>query len=155
MRTLSCIVASLFAAGCATWHGATDVNAKQFSAIACAKTFYVGGAPRPGIPLLPMEPADIQAVARRIERAIPHLKRVDSESAADLVVTVIFTPRLPICTHCEEKPNAEWASIIWLRTSRGEEQYFGTTGTVWFGTNVIGAFVEQLKQVLPSEKCVG
>ena len=152
----------LLLCSCRTWHGDSP-NEHGLTArdIACARTFYVGEPPHPGMPLLPMEPDQIRRVTAHLRRGIPDLREVKSVSAADLVISVIFVPALPICTHCDPKPDTEWSAIIEKGGPSHQAGYsgigpfIGLNGHVVVGTNVVGAFVRQLAELHRNAPCGG
>jgi hypothetical protein len=108
-----------------------------------------------------MEADVIRRVGLRIRGNIPELRQVQTVSAADLVISVIFVPALPICTHCDKKPDTEWSAIIEKGGPSHQASYsalgpfIGLNGRVVVGTDVVGAFVKQLVELRRRKPCGG
>lgn len=147
-------------AACTTWRAKPPIEqGLKVSDLACAKTFMVGEPPHPGMPLLPMDAGDIREVSHRIHRYMRDLTEVLEPSEADIIISAIFVPSLPMCTHCDPKPATEWSAIIEKGGSSHRHNYpsggsyLVLQGRTIFGVDVVGAFSHQVAQLRSSHNC--
>jgi hypothetical protein len=160
MNRIAAATALAVLVACTTWRGRPPIErGLTIGDLACAKTFMVGETPHPGMPLLPMDADHTRRVSRRIRRSMPELTEVFEPSQADVIISVIFVPALPICIDCAPEQETEWSAIIEKGGPGHMHQYPSTgpylvlQGRTIFGVDVIGAFCRQFARLRASRGC--
>jgi hypothetical protein len=135
--------------GCAATRSEVVEAGLATGEVRCARTLFIGEPPHPGVPHVPMEPAAIERVTSRIRKDIPSLRVVRHPDEADLVISVITSPKR-VCTHCESESDVQWAAVV----ERGGQAHgvgqdvLLLSGEVRPGVNPIRTFVAQLGMLI-------
>jgi hypothetical protein len=161
MKCLGPIILLSFLVACSSWQVVEQPaeNGVTMRELACAHAFYVGEPSHSGMPLVPMNPASIERVRRRLERAIPKFRAVDAIADADIVISVVFAPSSPVTTHAPPKPDTEWAAVIERGGPAHKNEYaelgpyINFNGRMSRGTDAVGGFVKQLAAIRAAHPC--
>lgn len=159
MRVLVALATTLVLA-CTTGYQVTNsAEGLEPRELAGAHRLYLGESAHPGMPHVTMNQRDAARAAARIAREIPDIALASSPEEAEFVISVLFVGQLS-CTHCEMRPESQWAAIVERGGTAHRYEYSGIgdhlilSGSVREGASPTRGFVRQLKSLLRPESPV-
>jgi hypothetical protein len=126
--------------------------------LACARSVFVGEPPHIGMPHMPMDAGEIEAVRKALHRVVPELQFVERPETADLIVSVIFWPD-QICTDCPDEPSVNWQAIVERGGPPHQQEYHAVgpylslEGHVIVGSNAVVGFAKQFRSLVRPSRC--
>jgi hypothetical protein len=156
---LAIICVSLALASCRTWRGHVVELGLRTTDLTCPRTVMIGEPGHSGMPHIPMDQSAIVKLQRKIQHRLPEVKIVSDPASADLIISIVTSPH-QVWTHRDNGADTDWVALIerggasHSRESPGMAPFMELSGSVDWGSDVLGAFVKQLRLLFFSQDCM-